>query len=257
MAHKIADDVTDVLHRSTCTESRLTLPSQLERKLYERVAKVLEISGFKWSRKEKCHLALSGTAGETLAKALDDGSIVDPKKEFDFFQTPEDLADRMARLLDIKSFERILEPSAGGGRLVRAVIDNGALRQHVFAVEAQKDLRKELCKICCVHDMMDDFLTGFDPKKNGQCFEKIIANFPFSNFADITHCRHAYDFLTPGGRMVCITGPSWQYRTDKKSVAFKEWFESLPSATVEELPAGTFKDSGTNVRSLLLVINKE
>ncbi len=191
-----------------------------------------------------------------VPQVLDDSEIVDPKKEWDFFETPEDLADRMAKLLKLSPGEHVLEPSAGGGRLVRAVQANCS-NVHLFAIEAQKDLRKRLIgRLCNVHDRIDDFLTGYDPKRNGQCFNKIIMNPPFSSQQDIAHCRHAYDLLKQGGRMVCITGPSWQYRTDKKSVAFKEWFESLPSATVEELPAGTFKDSGTNVRALLLVIDK-
>ncbi len=253
MAHRIQDDVADVLRKSKTEGNTLLLPIKLDMKLYAKVKKVLEISGFIWNRKAQCHIAQNGKAAETLATALDDGQIVDPKNEWDFFQTPEDLADRMATILDIQPFERVLEPSAGGGRLVCATIRKGAGRQFVFAIEAQPDLRNELKAICNVYSGENDFLEFH----TDHAFDKIIANFPFSNFQDITHCRHAYDLLKPGGRMVCITGPSWQFRTDKKSVAFKEWFENLPDVTVEELPAGTFKDSGTNVRSLLLIINKE
>ncbi len=256
MAHKIAPDVAEVLRAAKCEADRLTLVGHLDRKMYEKVNKVLDISGFKWSRKDKCHLAIKGTAVETLAQALDDGEIVDPKKEWDLFETPVDLADRMARFLDIQPTDQVLEPSAGGGRLVRAALANGATYENMFAIEAQPGLRKDLCKICRVFDRVDDFLT-VNPEENSEySFDKILLNPPFSGLQDIAHCRHAYELLKTDGRMVCITGPSWQYRSDKKSVAFKEWSESLPSATVEELPAGTFKDSGTNVRSLLLVIDK-
>ena len=265
MAHKISDDVAEVLRAATCSSDRLTLVGQLDRKMYEKVNKVLEISGFKWNRKEKCHLAIKGTAAETLAAALADGEIVDPKKDWDFFQTPQWLAERMAVLLNVSRGMRVLEPSAGHGRLLDAV-EPLCGKEFVVCCEAFDDCVKALQKRGTYIIMALDFMTLTSEYKYSQGlagtkiigrFDRVIANPPFSNFQDITHCRHAYDFLKPGGRMVCITGPSWQFRTDKKSVAFKEWFKSLPSATVEELPAGTFKDSGTNVRALLLVIDKE
>ncbi len=270
MAHSISEEVSEVLRAAACSKDRLTLVGQLDRKMYEATNKILEISGFKWSRKEKCHLAVNGNAAETLAKALNDGKIVDPKKEWDFFQTPEDLADRMVSMLAVhKSGGSIdpdleyLEPSVGGGRLYDAMLRAGVSSRQIWVCEAQENLAKE----------WEDKGFGKQGQLVGPCFlgrdfmtvevetsdalDRIIMNPPFSSFADILHCRHAFDLLKPGGRMVCITGPSWEFRTDKKSVAFKAWFESLPSATVEELPAGTFKDSGTNVRALLLVIDKE
>ena len=258
MAHKISEDVAIVLRDSVCAGSSLQLQGQLDRKMYEKVNKVLELSGFKWNRKEKCHIAVTGTAQQTLTAALGDGEIIDPKKEWDFFQTPEDLADRMASMLNIEEFDIVLEPSAGGGRLVRSVIKYRTRTGLVWAIEAQKDLRDKLKDVCVVLNY-DDFLK-YDNKVPGHPHEppnKIIMNPPFSGGQDIIHCKHAYDQLESGGRMVCITGPGWQFRTDKKHVEFKNWFESLESKSVEELPAGTFKAEGTNVRSLLLTIDKK
>lgn len=204
MAHRISDEVAEVLRSATCAGSTLQLNGQLDRKMYQAVNKVLELSGFKWNRKQGCHIAVKGSAAETLAAALDDGKIVDPKKEWDFFETPEDLADRMAKILDIQPTDLVLEPSAGGGRLVRAVLANGAISSNVFAIEAQPVLKKELYRqgYCCIHDKIDDFLTGYSLEKNGQPFEKIIMNPPFSAGQDISHCRHAYSLLKSGGRMV-------------------------------------------------------
>lgn len=269
MAHKISDDVAEVLRSATCSSDRLTLVGQLDRKMYEKVNKVLDISGFKWSRKDKCHLAIKGTATETLAAALNDGEIVDPKKEWDFFETPEYLANRMVNLLQIHkdgvvdSDLDFLEPSVGGGRLYDALLRAGVEKFNIWVCEIQEDLAKKWDdpEIDDIRQFNGPWFLGrdflaVDPKESDG-FHRIIANFPFSKFSDIAHCRHAYSLLNDGGRMVCITSPSWQFRTDKKSVEFKTWFESLPSVTVEELPAGTFRDSGTNVRALLLAIDKE
>lgn len=254
MAHKIQPRIQEILRAAKCSDGNLQLQGHLDRKDYAAVNKVLELSGFKWHRKQKCHVAIKGSAAETLATALDDGKIVDPKKEWDFFETPEDVADRMAKFLEIKITDRILEPSAGAGRLIEAAFRHGASFQNTLAIEAWSENR-EILKSKCLVATETDFLKT-DTASIG-AVEKIIMNPPFSGGQDIAHCLHAYSMLRPGGRMACITGPGWQYRTDKKHAAFKAWFESLNNAVVEELPAGTFKDSGTNVRSLLLKIIKE
>jgi len=254
MAHKIQPHIETILRAAKCVDGDLFLQGHLERKDYAAVNKVLELSGFKWNKKQKCHVAIKGSASETLAAALDDGEIVDPKKEWDFFETPEDVADRMAKFLGIKSTDHVLEPSAGAGRLVDAAFRHGASFQNTLAIEAWAENR-EILKSKCHVATETDFLK-VDPASS-RSVDKIIMNPPFSGGQDIAHCLHAYAMLKPGGRMACITGPSWQYRTDKKHAAFKAWFESLDDAGCEELPAGTFKDSGTNVRSLLLTIVKE
>jgi len=44
-------------------------------------------------------------------------------------------------------------------------------------------------------------------------------------------------------------------RMDRKHAEFRAWLKELHHE-VEELPEGTFKCSGTNVRSLLITIHK-
>ena len=75
-------------------------------------------------------------------------------------------------------------------------------------------------------------------------FDKIIMNPPFINGADIKHIEHAMGFLKPGGRLValCANGPRQRYKL-------------MPHAdTWEELPQGSFKDSGTMVNVAMLTI---
>ena len=45
------------------------------------------------------------------------------KHHGDFFQTPEAIADRMAKELKLQPGDRVLEPQAGHGRLARAAAD--------------------------------------------------------------------------------------------------------------------------------------
>jgi 16S rRNA G1207 methylase RsmC len=69
-------------------------------------------------------------------------------------------------------------------------------------------------------------------------------NPPFADGADIKHILHARTFLNPGGKLVaiCANGPRQQAA-----------LQPLASSW-EPLPAGTFKESGTNVNTVLLTI---
>jgi SAM-dependent methyltransferase len=76
------------------------------------------------------------------------------------------------------------------------------------------------------------------------CFDKIVMNPPFKNGDDIKHIKHAIKFLRPGGRLValCANGP-------------RQREQLMPLAdTWEDLPQGTFKDSGTMVNAAMLTI---
>lgn len=59
---RIENDVLTVLARAQTDGNALRLVGQLDRKLYERVNKVLEAAGGKWNRKAKAHLYEGGAA---------------------------------------------------------------------------------------------------------------------------------------------------------------------------------------------------
>lgn len=84
-------------------------------------------------------------------------------------------------------------------------------------------------------------------------FDRIIANPPFCGGQDVDHVRHMYHLLKPNGILVTVMSPAWQYRMDSKHAEFRAWLEQLDHE-VEDLPEGTFKSSGTNVRALLVTI---
>lgn len=156
------------------------------------------------------------------------------------FPTPPELAVRMVKLAGIEPDQRILEPSAGTGNLLRPLI---GLKVDVVAVEINRGLAERLQteypgegNIRCA-----DFLEC-----NGDLgtFDRILMNPPFINGADIKHIEHARRFLNPGGRIValCANGP--RQREALRGIA-DHW---------EDLPEGSFKDQGTNVNAALLVI---
>ena len=80
-------------------------------------------------------------------------------------------------------------------------------------------------------------------------------NPPFENLQDVDHVRYAFDFLRGGGKLVSIMAESAFFRSDKKSVAFRKWFESLDGYS-EKLSANSFKESGTGVNTRIVMIRK-
>lgn len=160
------------------------------------------------------------------------------------FPTPADVAERMVDYADIKPGHRVLEPSAGKGDILAAV---GRVRIDckAVAVEINHSLSEHLKAtfIVNVETRCADFLSC-----NGDLgtFDRILMNPPFENGADIKHITHALHMLKPGGRLVaiCADGPR---QNDALRPLASEW---------EPLPAGTFKDQGTNVNTVLMVIDK-
>jgi hypothetical protein len=194
-------------------------------------------------------------AGETMANergrfaALADPSAA-PRvvSAFNLFQTPPDLAHRLAGYLlpGLDGNARILEPSAGLGRLYRAVRQ----ADHpgpIVLVEQAAECCRELYDLTTDDNQttlrQDDFLAHTVDGLG--LFDGAIMNPPFKQWRDIKHIKHALTFIRPGGRLValCANGP--RQRTHLRPLA-DHW---------EELPAGAFKSEGTGVNVALLVCN--
>jgi tRNA G10 N-methylase Trm11 len=168
------------------------------------------------------------------------------------FPTPPELACRMVAIAELRQGDRVLEPSAGTGSILRAVLDAkddaGIDLDTVVAVEINPRLCESL-DAAGLADVVDrgDFLTTTAQDLHGP-FDRIIMNPPFVRGADIKHVEHAFDLLAPGGRLVAVVsdGPRQQER-------LRPWVLGR-GGTWEPLPADTFKDQGTSVRTALLVV---
>lgn len=252
---KISTAVLSALDRSELHGNTLTLPGQLERKLYTDVAKVIELAGGKWNRKAGCHL-FPGDAAEAIEPVLLTGEIQNTKKDFGQFNTPDDIADMAAALLDLGPGMKLLEPSVGTGALVRA-----ALRRqpdlHVYGYEIDPRLHAGLMEAnppIWSYGGCDcaDFLTICP----SPVFDRILMNPPFSGQADIKHVTHAMGFLKPGGRIVAIMSNGVQFRENRATVAFLHLLHRS-NGTICALPENAFRESGTGVNTVLVTMTKQ
>lgn len=232
-------------------------PGALDRTLYMEVAKALgHIGGGKWNRKVEGFI-FPVDPTDLLAQ-IAGGEKRNLKKEFQFFETPAELADKIISYAEINDGDLVCEPSVGRGALIKALWRAGKtnliwafeidpISRQIFEKECESDhivLRKNF--------LMCTSTSG----RHRNSFDRVIANPPFTKNQDIDHIRKMYEVCAPGGRIVTMSSMSWYSGSQKKQVEFKQWLNGLDS-DVEEIPAGTFKESGTTIASLLITINKD
>lgn len=238
------------LKQATIEGNVIKLPNvQLDRKEYVVVKNKLELIGGKWKGGKVFGFEFKEDPTELLA-SINEGENRNIKKEFQFFATPGALADRLVELANPTDDDAILEPSAGQGAIVNAIV-NYCRPERVYCYELMPLNQTFLGKIPCVTLLGDDFLTHDIEKK----FDIIIANPPFSKNQDIDHIYKMYDCLVKGGRLVSIASLHWKTSKNKKEVAFREWLD-LCNAEVIELEGGEFKESGTSIKGCIIIINK-
>lgn len=183
------------------------------------------------------------------------GSSVNIKKEFQFFETPDDVADYMVRELYLRLYTRprVLEPSAGQGALVKALYREYPEHKQIDCCELMPENRDVLECIDGVHIIADDFLSLGD--EYNEYYDLIIANPPFAKNQDIDHVYKMWDCLKPGGRIVTVMSPHWEFSSRKKEKTFQAWLEEKGGA-VYPLGNGRFKSSGTMVSSVVVILDK-
>jgi predicted RNA methylase len=163
---------------------------------------------------------------------------------YQLFQTPPLIAAQLAEMLELKPGERILEPSAGLGRLLDAC---GSTAREIVAVEIAPQLCKELFEQDRqgVQILQRDFLT-VNPDETGK-FDVVIMNPPFHMRSDIQHIKHALGFLKPGGRLgaIVLNVPN------RKAV-----FGHLAQKWID-LPDRSFRETGTEVATAIIKLNRK
>lgn len=241
--------VLDIIARSEMDETGLTLKGQLDRKEYDAVNKFLELAGAKWNRSAKRHIFQPGAKAKIEA-LLDSGEIINEKKQFQAFYTPAWLAEELVALAGVGDGMDCLEPSAGAGAIATAARKAGG---QVWCVEINQEAAKELVAQGFAANLLD-FLT-LEPK-DAPTFDRVLMNPPFTNDQDIKHVMQAFRFLKPGGKLYAIMSPGFTYGSQRN--IRKEFSElvALYGRVVRELPGGTFRESGTDVTTVIVELKK-
>lgn len=261
----IDPDILRILSELEINGNAVKITTQLDRKTYESVNKVLVACGGKWDRKAKAHL-FEGDAADLLDTVMTTGQYTSKKNELAFFPTPEELADQLVEMAHFKRGAMVLEPSAGTGRITDAILKAGGF---LCFVERDENMRAALVERYSDNPIVgvipvDDFML-FQPKEltNGG-FDAVVMNPPFKRVGlgdHLDHVLHAFELLRPSGTLVAVLPRSVEFRQDKRYRDFRAWLNYLGRQgtrhRLDRLPDDSFKASGTRVCTNVLVIEKD
>ena len=255
---QVSNDVLAVLS-SLEIDGPFVKMAKMERALYLKVDKVLEACGGKWDRRAKAHL-FDGDAGERIEQVITLGEVT-TAKDLGFFATPPELAEYLVELADVRPGHIVLEPSAGEGAIVDAILrrEAGAWVIERDATRRQKMLARlpENITLAVVSPPTvgaEDFME-YDPIEP---FDRVVMNPPFCKVGlgdHLDHVHHAFGMLVPDGMLVSVMPAGVQFRQDKRHREFREWVVESGGA-IQSLPAGSFKTSGTNVNTCVIRMRK-
>jgi hypothetical protein len=106
----------------------------------------------------------------------------------------------------------------------------------------------------CLRDLGFKVHEGdFLARPQAPLYDVVLMNPPFSQHQDASHITHALGFLKPGGVLVACASRSWQQATVAKAQAFRALLEER-CADIEDVEAGAFRESGTEVATVLIRI---
>ena len=193
------------------------------------------------------------------------GEVVNFKKETQSFFTPDKLADDVVALCGIEPGDCVLEPSAGQGSLIKAIYR--AFPQTLQSTDKTDSTGIVTVDYCELNDVnrsvlekvIDKSRTSFMGENflefSSYQYKRIVANPPFSKNQDIEHIKRMYELLLPGGTMVSIASKHWKFSDGKKEKHFRDWIERVVWNVID-VPAKQFQESGTNIETCIIVINK-
>lgn len=254
MVKKIDQNVLEVLSGLTVRGNFVTLGAQLDRKMYLKVNEVLAALGGRWERSMGVHI-FEQSPQAALDNVIDTGEVV-RDKDLGFFATPPDLAARLVDIAEVQGDMDVLEPSAGEGAIVGALLDAGAV-VHAFEIDARRfgKLEQLYGKKRTVVLTPANFM-GATPDLTG--YARVVMNPPFCKVAaadHIDHVQRAFQWLRPGGMLVSVLPASVSFRQDRRYRAFRDWYKGF-KGVLSDLPDDSFKASGTGVRTVVLEMRK-
>lgn len=244
--------VEEILKHCTLENSVMKLPKvQFNKKSYAEAKKWIEEAGGSWQGGKTQGFTFPFNP-ERVFSILHEGKRCNLAQEYQFFETPTEVADWLVMIAGgIHDGESVLEPSAGRGALVKSIL-RACPNIEVDCYEAMPENIEILSKIHGVRLLGNDFTK----RENSKLYSKIIANPPFCKNQDIRHVRIMYDMLEPGGTLASITSAHWEFSEEKECKDFRQWMEDVGGCKYE-IESGSFKESGTGIKTLAIVIKKQ
>lgn len=258
----IDEDVRAVLTRASMTATTVVLTEQLDRSMYQRVNKALEAAGGRWNRRARAHV-FDVDPRITFGNIETATRIERRQQVLQAFYTPDADAERMVDLADIEPGHVCVEPSAGKGALVDAMLRRQpaaivALDVDVHHVQHLRGKYREIqpSGARVIVEQCDFLELGPLPTAEPDVYrlgvvppaDRIVMNPPFRDGQEVSHVKQAYRLLRRGGVLVTVVSGAFAFRETGLYRGFADWMRSRGELAYE-LPAGTFED--TDVRAVV------
>lgn len=181
--------------------------------------------------------ALHEFYGDVLPDAQDKGGrpkSTEVAKDLQFYRTPKDVVERVLDSINIPKGAKVLEPSCGDGAILDALRERGA-RCTGIEVDTGRAMDAR-SKGHAVH------IANFLDTSPQQLYDFVVMNPPFYGKHYVKHIEHAKKYLKDGGKLVSILPAT-------------AWYEhKLVKGQWQDLPIGSFKESGTNVNTGFIIM---
>lgn len=132
--------------------------------------------------------------------------VLPDERAFQFYPTPERVAELVLQLAQIGPHHQCLEPSAGQGGLADRMPKDRTFCVEVSALRAQI-LQEKGHRVECA-----DFIAW--ASRQGGRYDRILMNPPFDQGRWRAHLEAAADLLSPGGRLVSVLPEGALGKTD-------------------------------------------
>lgn len=186
--------------------------------------------------------ALSEYYGEVLADCSEERPTqrrpsTEISKDLQYYPTPIDVVERIVDGLYPINGDRVLEPSCGCGRFMEVLAHAGAL---VDGYEYDVGRANE-CRAKGLNVLVGNFLESVPTP----IYDRVVMNPPFYGKHYAKHVEHAFKFLKPGGILTAILPVTARYD------------HGLLKGRWDDLPVGSFRESGVNINTTVLTMKKE
>lgn len=218
---------------------------------YDKIKPVIEKAGGHWREKYKGFVFKTDTSHKE--------AYTEDKEKNQFFPTPYSVVKRMIILSGMKNMSKclspkVLEPSAGRGAILDAI--KKQCNAKIYAVEPNEENLYTLQKkgyYMAEQRTFEEWAKQNENQKNS--FNYVLMNPPFSQSRDVLHTMLAYEFLKDGGTLVAVVSENSLYYENEHSKKFRDWLYEV-DAHIEDVPYGSFKESGTTIDTVLIKITK-
>jgi endonuclease YncB( thermonuclease family)/ATP:corrinoid adenosyltransferase len=177
----------------------------------------------------------------------------DQREGIDFFPTPEPLGLKMVEWAGIRTYEKVLEPSAGDGSIARYFPQDSdrTIVEPSSDLSSRAELRTPGARV--VNSRFEDLAVV-------NKYDAVVMNPPFGRGGKTAyeHVEKALMHTRLGGRVVALvpTGPAADKQKDKMFERLGKAAEEWNLTGVVHLPAVTFERAGTNVSAVVLIMDR-